>query len=172
MNGTNDCHWTYLARARPWPCELDRCLLVDVPRRVHAGLGSRGLCARVGGVCFELFDELFVCLDAVCSASHERVVSDGLLADPEVFGDLGVGPAFDEAVEDFVALGGGAVLGGFGVVEFFLAGEGGGDLDFVAEEEAGGEGGDDVVPGVVGGPGDAAADAVAVVAGEGGRGVV
>lgn len=72
---------------------------------------------------------------------------------------------------DLIALGAAAVLGAAGGGEFALAFEEFGDLDFVAVEEAGGDEGDDVVPGVLGGPGDAAADLVALVAGEGGEGL-
>src|SRR5258706_382921 len=64
--------------------------------------------------------------------------------------------------------GGGAVLGASWGCEFALAREPFGDFYFVTVEEAGGDLGDDVVPGVFGGPGDAAADFVAFVAGEGG----
>lgn len=83
----------------------------------------------------------------------------------QVAGDAGDGPAVEDAAADLVAAGGFAV--GLGV-EGALArgGEGVGSFDFVAEEEAVGEIGDQVVPGVGGGAGEEL-DAVAVVAGEG-----
>ena len=83
------------------------------PRRVFTpGYISGGFCGCAGGAGFQEFDELRVGLDAVGPSGGEGVVGDGLLADAEVFGDLGVGPAFDEPVEDFVAPAGGAVLRG------------------------------------------------------------
>jgi hypothetical protein len=95
------------------------------------------------------------------------VVGDRCGGDAEVFGDHGVGPAFDQAAFDLGAFGGGVVGGGFAFVgEFALAFEPGGAGDFVAEEEAAADLGDGVVPGVGGGPGDLAAEVVAFGAGE------
>jgi len=77
------------------------------------------------------------------------MVGHRFFRDAEFSGDLGVGEVLEEEWFDFVALGGGAVLGAAGSGELALALEEGGDLDFVAVEEAGGDEGDDVVPSVV-----------------------
>ena len=82
-------------------------------------------------------------------------------------GDLAVGAAFEEKVED-----GGATRGG-GCVELAVAGAlalgfvPGGFFDFVAEEQAAGEMGDEEVPAAVVGAGEGG-DVVAEFAGEGG----
>jgi len=100
----------------------------------------------------------------------EEIVEVGVecaSGDLQVALDFFVGPAVLEAAEDLVAAGGGAVElaegGAFAAAEL----EPGGWGDFVAEEEAGGHVGDEVVPaGFV--EGGEVEDVVAFGAGEGG----
>ncbi len=93
---------------------------------------------------------------------------DGVEGFVHVAGDLGRREAKAQAFKDFFADGGLAMeLADAGALT--LWDEGGGFGDFVAEEQAGGEMGDDLIPGVVFDGGEIG-DVVAFAAGEdGGR---
>jgi hypothetical protein len=76
------------------------------------------------------------------------VAVDGGVDDVQGFGDVFVGKVLEEEVEDLFSAFGGGAAGVGGVAAFSGGGEPVGFGDFVAEEEAGGEVGDEGVPGV------------------------
>jgi hypothetical protein len=110
-------------------------------------------------------------VDVVLVVEFFGVVVDVAIADIEFGGDLFVGERCRRQEEEdlFAALGGGTVqVGADGALADL--GEGRRFGDFVAEEQAGGEVGDEVVPGVADVCAGEEADAMAFVAGEERRG--
>ena len=110
-----------------------------------AGGGALELIQRWGGFEVEFFGEFPHVFDVFFAAHQVEVSLDAVEAHVQVLGDFQRGPAEAKAGEDFAADGGGvAEAAGAGV--FALGLEGRGFLDFVAEEEAGGDVADELIP--------------------------
>jgi hypothetical protein len=143
-------------------------------QRLEDRIGTTGLstCAwgsvieGRGGV-LETRAELVARVDVVLFVEAFDVAVDGGVTDSEGLRDVVVALAFEEEVLDLLAAFAGFAEEGGAVGAFAGLFVPGGGWDFVAVEEAGGDVGDEVVPGVAGEAG-VVLDVVAGVAGEGG----
>jgi len=138
---------------------------------LEAALGGAFVLVEGRGLAAEFGDEGVAVGGVVLAEEILEVGVEGAFGDLQVALDAVVGPAVEEAAEDLVAAGGGAVeladAGAFAAAEL----EPGGWGDFVAEKQAGGEVGDEVVPAALVEGGEME-DVVAFGAGEGGWRIV